>query len=409
MVRDDVQGARDGTGDALFTASIVLLPVLGQVGSPVPGVGVGDLLVLAAYIRAFLPKTRPRSRIALPGFFLGYVVIMTLGALLSGVPMFSAGGSAEVLLRLGRFTAVMLPLFASDLTDRFDAALGFKVLRIICLATSLTVIVQWLLVRVGFILPNPISFVTSASAYRPDYYQLNPDFFRPSGLFLEPAHMAVYCVPFLIWLLFGNHRGSRGGVLAVVVIIGVALTGSGIGILACVGIVAGYAVTALRKTPSVLFLTPLVILIGVVGSRTAFGHLVLDRIFGGGEATGGSAATRLTSGYDEYSGLPWSERLFGAGFGNVPSTYMNGAAYMLWTLGLVGTMLFVGVVAYYLRRVGTRGKLQLVTYVVFLLASQMFNASALAFNVTVALSSKPPRSPGGREKSGTPRAGGSPL
>jgi len=60
--------------------------------------------------------------------------------------------------------------------------------------------------------------------------------YRPSAFFLEPAHMAIYCTPSVLFLLLKPNFSKRRGIAAAIVTLGVFACTSGLGIVLCVGI-----------------------------------------------------------------------------------------------------------------------------------------------------------------------------
>lgn len=60
--------------------------------------------------------------------------------------------------------------------------------------------------------------------------------YRPSSIFMEPSHMALYCVPAQLMLLFSPGVNWRRFALAAVLTAGVLASTSGLGIVLCMGL-----------------------------------------------------------------------------------------------------------------------------------------------------------------------------
>lgn len=60
--------------------------------------------------------------------------------------------------------------------------------------------------------------------------------YRPSSIFMEPSHMALFCVPAQLMLLFSPGVTWRRFALAVLLTVGVVASTSGLGIVLCMGL-----------------------------------------------------------------------------------------------------------------------------------------------------------------------------
>ncbi len=60
--------------------------------------------------------------------------------------------------------------------------------------------------------------------------------YRPSSIFMEPSHMAMYCTPALLMLLLSPKFNWRRCLLAVLITVGVIASTSGLGIVLCMGL-----------------------------------------------------------------------------------------------------------------------------------------------------------------------------
>jgi len=60
--------------------------------------------------------------------------------------------------------------------------------------------------------------------------------YRPSSIFMEPSHMALYCTPSLLFLLLSPGLNLKRGALAALITVGVVVSTSGLGIALCMGL-----------------------------------------------------------------------------------------------------------------------------------------------------------------------------
>lgn len=60
--------------------------------------------------------------------------------------------------------------------------------------------------------------------------------YRPSSIFMEPSHMAMYCVPAQLMLLLSPGFNWKRGALAALITVGVVASTSGLGIVLCMGL-----------------------------------------------------------------------------------------------------------------------------------------------------------------------------
>ncbi|MBE6806677.1 MAG: hypothetical protein E7527_01500 [Ruminococcaceae bacterium] len=60
--------------------------------------------------------------------------------------------------------------------------------------------------------------------------------YRPSSIFMEPSHMALYCTPVLLFLLLSPGFNKKRCALAALITVGVVASTSGLGIALCMGL-----------------------------------------------------------------------------------------------------------------------------------------------------------------------------
>ena len=169
--------------------------------------------------------------------------------------------------------------------------------------------------------------------------------YRPSGLFLEPAHMAEYC-GFGLMLILNKFKGYKKYMFAGIVSLGIVCTTSGIGIVfTLIAWILFIAVLFWRsnKKRKIIILASFLTVAGIA----VLGYFVVspfksavDRIING-EAIHGRFFWWKTY-FGDYSFLNY---VVGKGFSSIPTaTYFTGMMEILWTIGILG---FVCLFAFY--------------------------------------------------------------
>jgi hypothetical protein len=171
--------------------------------------------------------------------------------------------------------------------------------------------------------------------------------FRPSALFLEPAHFASYCSIGLAVALIRNEKIVN--VYSVLISIGILLTTSSIGILT-VFFLWGYTILtkgrgiSVERILRIIFgIIVIALVVFVVVSSSNIISQALSRL---NSSTGGTAVTGRFYSLPLFQNLPTISKFFGVGFKNIPfrfgyQTYMTGIVNLLYCEGYLGTALFV--------------------------------------------------------------------
>lgn len=178
-------------------------------------------------------------------------------------------------------------------------------------------------------------------------------FYRPSAIFLEPSHFAIYCIPVLFYNLFSDRDKHIGG--SVFISLGVLMSTSGIGLVALVAIWSLYVVFIkfnifgeiefkiknMFRSKSLLFIcggiAAFCVLFFAVGS---FRQSVL-RIFvsSAGEKT--AIQGRTSTGIRALALLKGKQNLIGVGDSiSVVDWNMSGFFLTFFVYGLIGVILF---------------------------------------------------------------------
>ena len=220
----------------------------------------------------------------------------------------------------------------------------------------------------GIILPNRIGGNSGVSA---------SDVGRLRSFYSEPSVMGYALVPFVVCSLFGaGKEGKKASADAIFVTAGIIVSTSGQGILAVS--VAWACWVILRfirgqfKGKDLLLLVGILAVVGILFRAGILGF-ALDRASDTNE--GGAIDARM-SGYESLSVLNPLQRIFGTGFGNyiVENVYGLDVSYQfvnysslaefLFTIGIVGTLLWLTFFIWLARRGNACVRILLITMVV---------------------------------------------
>jgi len=260
------------------------------------------------------------------------------------------------ILRLGKFVIILSIVFLIANYHAFDYNLAKKYLRIMAFITTLIIIIQ----NIAFYICNKyISLVAynyiTNEAYINSIIYPSMQLYRPTSLFLEPAHYSQYNILCLCYSLFGDHQNRKSNLkLAIFITVGLLLSTSGQGILLCALLWFIFNLSIMQKSI----------------------YRVWD--FEKGEP-GPALSTRLFT-YSYFNELPLLYKFIGVGFGNVPpGVYFNGISYILYTIGVIG--LFIVMLFLLNAFIHTRNfqRCFCLIYFLLLIGSQTFTAVNIVF------------------------------
>lgn len=272
-------------------------------------------------------------------------------------------------------------------------------------------IVQYILslinIKISGILPFlPLSNETPTSEFIA--IQLSRD--RLSGLFQEPAHYSEFMVIALIFMLFSNNRDYRSIIFAILISLSIYLTGSATG-LAMVGVVWLYWLFIYKITDSnnklfyMLFWLGFVLLVSYFAIQNDSVMNLVGR-FGeiSGESSGEhgrSSYIRVVRGYIPFLESKLGYKLFGNGLGNLLGyinsnphskyllltdfnpNWINGFQYLLFTTGIIGTLLYgIQVFKFYITT-SIIGKILIICMLLMFLSSDSFFSVGLILYIVI--------------------------
>ncbi len=209
-------------------------------------------------------------------------------------------------------------------------------------------------------------------------------FFRPSAMFLEPAHFSAYCSLGLVVQVFAERKI---GWKSIIISLAICMTTSGMGI-ASVGVICVMYVffdfQALKKTKiqRAFFITIVLSFIFVFFYfNFTFFRNAISRFFGTDNALSGRLSGRLF--IDELQG---KSRMFGVGYKNFTkfenvSYFFSALTELMYCQGMVGTIIFsvfyiAGLIKIYLSK-NQEHTTAMVIGAIFFIGSDLFSAGQI--------------------------------
>lgn len=377
-----------------FTSIVVaFMPLLSVYKSPVPGVDMATLVVLLTFVVLMLneKKIKVDRRSGNFNLLLGYVVVVTLVNLIIFKPPigWDYAEKSLVILRLVKFAIVIVVYFTFSFLRDSSLPMIMATIRLIVHINTLFILCQQILyLAFGIVVYNPFTNFAVVDIYQVGKYSMLQGFglYRPSAFFLEPSHLAQYFLVYLCYVLYAEkNRLKRTWELGVTAL-GIICSGSGMGIVMLIALVALWGVWRLQQDPvrtffaGSLVLIAFIMLLNTTFMQSVFSRLLTDNVDYGGNAI----QARIGEGYTVFLQLDISNQLFGAGFGNVPSFFLNGIAYMLNTVGVFGIFLLLFSILRIFFRAKLWAKWVLICYVILLSASQMFSVDGIVYYIGIA-------------------------
>lgn len=397
----------------IFTILLILYPILNIYQSGVNvSLGIADTLMLVFLIIHASDVLKKKLVVTDYLLFNVYIVVISFINILS----VSEGSAADLfrIVRHGFYGVVICVYMPHYFNLQYGISLMKKCSCVVCAGAMLQsllyyvfhkMVLFWLPIEAftgGELVTGRISHTESYAYY---FY------FRPSFVFVEPAHFSQYVIVGVLLFLFLEKRKDRAMAGALFCSLGILLSTSSGGILA---MALGWGVWLLETLKRdwikgkikgyvlfiVLFLlaaaTGVVLYTGVV-------DMVMGRLNGIGlDKASTSGNLRVLKGFLVFGKLnPW-RKLIGLGLGNIEgyftqmhmttqfgaTEYMSGFTYILNSTGLCGAVLLLVVLV---RRMFSRNNFQTALSLVVLavaLGASIFNSGSWIVYMTFLLSTK---------------------
>lgn len=217
--------------DWLCVFLLVMCPILQNYRGPVVDARATVLVVFAPYILArFWMKNQVNWLLILPVLCFGLYKIIDGGTSVN---------------EIGREGLMCLYLLAAA-SGIIDTKKFFRIMIAVASAASVLILVQYFcyyvcgfhlqLVPTSLFLSKSEQWVGMAQTGKISITGKTMKMYRPSSFFLEPAHMALFCTPAVLYLLLTPGMTKLRAALAMLISVGVMASTSGLGIMLCLGL-----------------------------------------------------------------------------------------------------------------------------------------------------------------------------
>lgn len=223
-------------------------------------------------------------------------------------------------------------------------------------------------------------------------------YFRPSSVFLEPAHYATFSVIGIIFELFDDDFGKQKVVSAIFFSICTVLTTSSLSLVLCAMAWVCFLMyrkdlwksNSLRMLLLIIFVIPIAIYF-LAQQEGVLTSIVIKLTSLSDLSVGSSTSVRLLRGLQYFKQMGFVTKIFGVGYGGLSEyyyshginiigdvgeqvSYMNGISTILCSVGVVGVSVFVLFVISSYKKINRLGKSLLVCFMLALFTSDMFNS-----------------------------------
>lgn len=233
--------------------------------------------------------------------------------------------------------------------------------------------------------------------------------YRPSSLFLEPAHFATFAIIVLSLELTKVNKSNKDYLFIISIIISIIFSYSTGGIMCCCICIIYYFVFCKSKNRELLFKIAL-ISIGIfsvfmiINSESRLFEIVFNRINSiGSTVYDTSGNRRILRGFYIWDALPNFNKIFGTGTGNLLSTIvnnnimvltdtifseeMNAFLYLLSSTGIVGLILyFKSIVSGFLKKSQFRKLISILYLVICYFNNLLFHSVSIMYLLFIFMS-----------------------
>lgn len=337
---------RAGTARVIYTWIIVLLPNIAIYSSGLPGMNLGEVVLVMFLAHALITPGRTRTsentaRRLNPLIF--YILVISTAALL----LDDEAQPTEVIPRIVRIVFYLAVVGVAS-WRYFDPILAGDIIPLVGGLNSAYLILQSVVYdRTGVALSGrlpSLPLYTSGYATRDLTTFYKELFYRPYGFFLEPAHYSQYALIALALVMFRWKLRASSVLLAALLTLGIVLSTSGQGLLisATLWVVYIGSLSFISRGPKGLVSMGAVTLLLIALLPRVMTSTVVQNTVSRFSAGADSAAV---SGRSQGFELVLSQEsvirgLLGVGWGNTPEgIWFSSIAYVAYTLGILGLLL----------------------------------------------------------------------
>ena len=275
-------------------------------------------------------------------FVFVYIMISTLISFTYEINIFTANVIKRI-IKLGLFVFTIELLIPRYL----DKHILYKTISIVSIAASIILLIQYVAYySLGFYWEAKIPFLIYANEAIEsfDYQVFQATTFRPSSIFLEPAHFSVYIVLYIGLKLFELNNRKQDIYYAILASLCLVLSTSSTGLILVVFLWSFYFFYSGKRfqehSPGIVFkitLFSLLIGLGLIYINTPQLYYSYARI---SDFNNVAVLGRIKGGEALLQNLTGFSRLIGVGFGNLSEyVYFNSVNYFLYCTGYIGLFL----------------------------------------------------------------------
>lgn len=287
----------------------------------------------------------------------------------------SSVSSFAVYVRMCR-VVMLYAFFFVAIPEIFDFDYAFRFYSKVVYIVTIAIMVQYVLYflfhyDLNLLIPGlrinyGSVYETSDSLMRAWHVGASIGLYRPCTFFLEPAHQAQYCLPWIAMALTRNPINDEKKWLHRIIFVstGVVLTTSSLGIVGC-ALLWMYYIASITSTNSgkfrnvVVMISTLFAIVVFVVSQDGISQQVLERFLSLMSDEGSSTTLRLFRGIACFAQMDIPYKFFGCGYGNITEflqehnittiydknleviAYMNGLSTVLCGLGILGLVSYI--------------------------------------------------------------------
>jgi len=315
----------------LCSLILVTLPIFGQYSSFIPGVSLGDLLLLFVMLTIIINKNLKinirKNRVLC--IFWYYALISSLVSFL-----FQQVFYLKSCTRFIRFSFYVLAIILLT-SEVFYKEHLINYYRILSLLISIYIILQFFIYKIfGILLPIkilPLEWI-DGRVYGTQEALLWASVFylRPSGIFAEPGYAAQYLIPGVLLSLYGWYDISlKNNKIRdfVIILSAIILTTSSQGLYLSLFIVFVYIIQrfAERNTLDNMMNNVIIVILGLFVFVFFINSIIFERsvVYVLNNIRGGSTGLRIFRGIAVYLKLPLLYKVIGVGHGNIGNYVIN--------------------------------------------------------------------------------------
>lgn len=347
----------------------------------------GDVLIFIGFLMIIINIIKNNLNLSkiISSPLLLYGILIIIHSLI--LWMFKPYELSEGLLAVLRY---LLYLFMPIIGARyfFDYQYAYKIYKKLAIVFALYCIAQFVSYKCfSVVLPSnlfglpTVDYVSQiTSEYNVSMYLSGNVMYRPRSLFLEPSYFAIYQIP-ILYLILNNtsEKNSHKYGIGLLITLSMFLAGTTTGIILLVLCWWKPIVTELKKASLKFVAFQMILIPGIIYAiNSDYMHSVLRRIISSDGSLGSSLVGRIINYPAVFqSDLTWYQILFGRGMWT-DIGYLPSWGSIIVSFGLIGLMVFLGVLLRTYCKAQKRGRSMILLVVIMYIGTNtLFNISSV--------------------------------